>query len=230
MRKTKATIAGEVQLSGIGVHSGQNVLLTLKPSKSGEIVFYLVRHENYELRPDPHQVESMYSSILGKGEKSVRTIEHLMAALFVLGIDSLNVYLDGEEIPICDGSALEFVKAILAGGIEPLNIERKLLKIILPFTVREEDAYISVEPCDDFRLVYTIDYDHPAIRKQSYELRVDEESFVKEIAPARTFGFLKDVEALRERGLALGGSLENALVLDENGLVNGPLRFEDEFV
>jgi len=230
MRKTKATISGEVRLSGIGVHSGQSASLVLKPSASGEIVFYLEHRENTAVRPDPSQVESLYSSILGKGETRIQTIEHLMAVLFVLGVDSVDIVLNGQEIPIFDGSGLPIAEAVMACGINPIPGEKKSMRVVLPFTVRENNALVFVEPCDDFRISYTIDYDHPAVGRQSLEWIVNAESFAREIAPARTFGFLKDVEALRQRGLALGGSLENALVLDENGLMNGPLRFEDEFV
>ena len=230
MRTMKSTIAAEVRLSGIGVHSGQKASLLLKPSASGEIVFYLEHRNNAAVRTDPNQVESLYSSILGKGEERIHTIEHLMAVLFVLGVDSLDIVLNGQEIPIFDGSGLPIAEAVLACGINPLPGEKKSMSVVLPFTVRENNAFVSVEPSDDFRISYTIDYDHPAIGRQSFEWTVNEESFAREIAPARTFGFLKDVDALRQRGLALGGSLENALVLDENGLMNGPLRFEDEFV
>jgi UDP-3-O-[3-hydroxymyristoyl] N-acetylglucosamine deacetylase len=153
-----------------------------------------------------------------------------MATLFALGVDSVNVILNGDEVPVLDGSALPFAEAIQKCGIQPLNSEKRYMRILKSFTVEENDSLVSVEPDDLFRISYTIDYDHPAIGIQSLELTVNKDRFVTEIAPARTFGFLKDVAALREQGLSLGGSLKNALVLDENEVINGPLRYEDEFV
>jgi len=230
MSQTKATIADQVHFSGIGVHSGRKVDLSLKPSFSGRVAFCLEHRGHVIIHPDPHRVEAMYSSILKEGEHKVRTVEHLLATLFALGVDSVDVVLNGDEIPILDGSALPFAEAIQECGIRPLNTEKKSMKILKSFTVQENDISVSAEPDDLFRISYTIDYDHPAIGIQSLELVVNKDSFVTEIAPARTFGFFKDVTVLREKGLSLGGSLENVLVLDENKVINGPLRYEDEFV
>jgi UDP-3-O-[3-hydroxymyristoyl] N-acetylglucosamine deacetylase len=230
MIQTKATIADEVHFSGIGVHSGKKVDLSLKPSSSGRIAFCLEHRDHAVVHPDPQRVEARYSSILAEGENKVHTVEHLMATLFALGVDSVNVVLNGDEVPVLDGSALPFAEAIQKCGIQPLNTEKRYMRILKSFTVEENDSLVSVEPDDLFRISYTIDYDHPAIGIQSLELIVNKDRFVTEIAPARTFGFLKDVAALREQGLSLGGSLKNALVLDENEVINGPLRYEDEFV
>jgi len=230
MQEKKATITDEIHFSGIGVHSGSEVDLSLKPSSSGRISFCLEHRDHMTVHPDPQRVETMYSSILEEGGYKVHTVEHLMATLFALGVDSVDVVLNGDEIPILDGSALPFAEAIQACGIRPLNTEKKSMEILKSFTVQENDISISFEPDDLFRISYTIDYDHPAIGIQSLELVVNKDSFVTEIAPARTFGFFKDVAALWEQGLSLGGSLENALVLDEDKVINGPLRYEDEFV
>jgi len=230
MSPTKATIASEVQFSGIGVHSGRKVDLSLRPSSSGKIVFHLERRDHVAVYPDPRHVDVMYSSILTEGENKIHTVEHLMATLFALGVDSVDVVLNGDEIPILDGSALPFAKAIQECGIRPLTTEKRSMKILKPFTVQENDITVSVEPADVFRIGYTIDYNHPAIGIQSLELVLNKDSFISEIAPARTFGFLKDVAALRKQGLSLGGSLDNALVLDEDKVINGPLRYSDEFV
>lgn len=230
MSPTEVTIAAEMRFSGIGVHSGRKVDLSLKPSNSGKIAFCLEHHGHVTVHPDPHYVDTIYSSILSDGENKVHTVEHLMATLFALGIDSADVVLNGDEVPILDGSALPFAKAIQECGIRPLHTDKKTIKILKPFIVQEKDITVSVEPADVFRIAYTIEYNHPAIGIQSFELVLDKDSFISEIAPARTYGFLKDVDALRKQGLSLGASLDNTLVLDEDTVINGPLRYKDEFV
>ncbi len=226
----KATIKKEISFSGVGVHSGQDVGCLLKPSNSGKILFSVKNGRNFEIGIDPFRVESSFSSILTDGTRKVYTIEHLLSALYVFGIDSIDIELQGSEIPILDGSALPIANALKEAGIQTLPQKKTYLKVTKPFVVREENASISVDPDEKFRISYTIEFDHPAIQKQTFDVVVDEKSYLQEIAPARTFGFLKDVEKLWVRGLALGGSLQNAIVLDEKGVVNGPLRYDDEFV
>lgn len=226
----KGTIKKEVLFSGIGVHSGKQVELWLKPSSSGEIIFRRIDLDNSEFHLDPKKIEAKNCSMLVTKKGRIQTLEHFMAVLFMLGVDSLIIELNGEEIPIVDGSAFPFVEAILKAGIKPLQEKKKSIKILKPFIIQEEDALISVVPDSDFRITYLIEYDHPAIESQELSLSINKENFIKQIAPARTFGFLKDVPALRAQGLALGGSLENAIVLDERSIINGPLRFPDEFV
>jgi UDP-3-O-[3-hydroxymyristoyl] N-acetylglucosamine deacetylase len=230
MMAQKATIKTELSFSGVGVHSGQNVVCLLKPSQSGEILFSGKNEESFEIHIDPYQIESSWSSILTDGQRKIHTIEHLLAALYVFGVDSIDIELEGSEIPILDGSALPIAKALEKCGIQTLSDKKTYLKVNKPFVVSEGDASISVSPDKEFTISYSIEFDHPAIQRQTFDLAVDVESFLLEIAPARTFGFLKDVERLRAQGLALGGSFENAIVLDEKGVVNGPLRFDDEFV
>lgn len=226
----KGTIKKEVLFSGIGVHSGKQVELWLKPSSSGEIIFRRIDLDNSEFHLDPKKIEAKNCSMLVTKKGRIQTLEHFMAVLFMLGVDSLIIELNGEEIPIVDGSAFPFVEAILKAGIKPLQEKKKSIKILKPFIIQEEDALISVVPDSDFRITYLIEYDHPAIESQELSLSINKENFIKQIAPARTFGFLKEVPALRAQGLALGGSLENAIVLDERSIINGPLRFPDEFV
>jgi UDP-3-O-[3-hydroxymyristoyl] N-acetylglucosamine deacetylase len=230
MMAQKATIKKDISFSGVGVHYGQNVVCLLKPSKSGEILFSVKNEENFEIRIDPYQIESSWSTILTDGPRKVHTVEHLLAALYVFGVDSIDIELKGSEIPILDGSALPIAKALEECGIQTLSDKKTYLKVNKPFVVHEEDASISVGPDEEFTISYSIEFDHPAIQKQTFDLAVNAESFLLEIAPARTFGFLKDVERLWAQGLALGGSLENAIVLDEKGVINEPLRFDDEFV
>lgn len=228
--RQKGTIKKEVLFSGIGVHSGKQVELWLKPSSSGEIIFRRIDLDNSEFHLDPKKIEAKNCSMLVEKKGRIQTLEHFMAVLFMLGVDSLIIELNEEEIPIVDGSAFPFVEAILKAGIKPLQEKKKSIKILKPFIIQEEDALISVVPDSDFRITYLIEYDHPAIESQELSLSINKENFIKQIAPARTFGFLKDVPALRAQGLALGGSLENAIVLDEKSIINGPLRFPDEFV
>ena len=226
----KGTIKKEVLFSGIGVHSGKQVELWLKPSSSGEIIFRRIDLDHSEFHLDPKKIEAKNCSMLVAKKGRIQTLEHFMAVLFMLGVDSLIIELNGEEIPIVDGSAFPFVEAILKAGIKPLQEKKKSIKILKPFVIQEEDALISVVPDSDFKITYLIEYDHPAIESQELSLSINKENFIKQIAPARTFGFLKDVPALRAQGLTLGGSLENAIVLDEKNIINGPLRFPDEFV
>ncbi len=161
---------------------------------------------------------------------SVETVEHLLAALTALGIDNVIVELNSPEVPIMDGSAAPFVYLILnEAGVKKLTAPKKYLKVLRPISLSQGDKRIALYPSDHFKVTYSISFDHPLIRHQSRTMKITDETFVEEIAPARTFGFLKEVEMLRQRGLALGGSLDNAVVLGETGALNA-LRFEDEFV
>jgi len=166
---------------------------------------------------------------LVRDRASVETIEHLLAALRGMGIDNLVIELNQAEVPIMDGSAAPWVYLVQDAGIKELNVPRKVIQIQRPIQIQDGDKRIALYPSDRFKISYTISFDHPMLRHQQKTMDVDEQTFIDEIAPARTFGFLKDVEMLRQRGLALGGSLENAIILGETGVLN-QLRFEDEFV
>ena len=167
---------------------------------------------------------------LANGRATVDTVEHLLAALRSLGVDNACVELDHSEVPIMDGSSAPWVYLIQDAGVRELPAARKSIQILRQVQVQQGDKRIAVYPSDRFKVSYTIRFDHPLLRHQQKTLDLDEQTFVDEIAPARTFGFLKEVEMLRQRGLALGGSLENAIVLGETGVLNNALRFEDEFV
>jgi len=161
----------------------------------------------------------------------VETVEHLLSALVSQGIDNAIIELNTPEVPIMDGSAAPFVYLIREeAGVKKLAQPRKYVKITKPLTLTHGDKQIALYPSDDLKVSYTISFDHPLLRHQARTLAITEESFIEEIAPARTFGFLKEVEMLRQKGLALGGSLDNAIVLGETGVLNNTLRFEDEFV
>jgi UDP-3-O-[3-hydroxymyristoyl] N-acetylglucosamine deacetylase len=171
-----------------------------------------------------------YATGLARDTGSVETVEHLLAALSTLGIDNVRIELDYPEVPIMDGSAAPFVYLVHEAGVKRLPAPRRYLKVVRPISLSQGDKHIALYPSDQFKVTYSISFDHPLLRHQSRTIRVSEETFVEEIAPARTFGFLKEIEMLRQRGLALGGSLENAIVLGETGVLNHALRFEDEFV
>ncbi|MGQ9470435.1 MAG: UDP-3-O-acyl-N-acetylglucosamine deacetylase [Candidatus Aminicenantales bacterium] len=226
----KRTLKHQVQFAGRGVHTGKKVVMNLKPSDSGRLIFRRLDLGGAELELDYRAARAESSSVLESGPVAIRTVEHLLAALYVFGIDSLDVEVTAEEIPIGDGSALPFVNLIRQAGIEFLTPEKKILKVIKPLTVEKGEARLSFFPAPDLLLSYSIDYAHPAIGHQVFHGPLRLKNFVDEIAPARTFGFLRDVPVMLERGLARGGTLENAIILNEKGPLNPPLRYADEFV
>jgi UDP-3-O-[3-hydroxymyristoyl] N-acetylglucosamine deacetylase len=226
------TLRRHISCVGIGLHSGNKVNLTLKPAPADfGIRFRRIDLGSLEV---PATVNNLAGIQLATGlahnEVSVETVEHLLAALVSLGVDNVIVELNSPEVPIMDGSAAPFIYLIQEAGIKRLQAPRKYLKIVRPVMLSRGDKRIALYPSEHFKVTYSISYDHPLLRHQSRTLRITEESFIEELAPARTFTFLKDVEMLRQNGLALGGSLENAVVLGETGVLNNALRFEDEFV
>src|SRR5262245_58515615 len=226
------TIRRQISCVGIGLHSGNKVNLTLKPAPAD----FGIRFRRTDL--GSHEVPATVQNLAGiqlatglaNNEVSVETVEHLLAALVSVGIDNLRIELNSPEVPIMDGSAAPFIYLIHEAGVKRLQTPRKYLKIVRPIAISRGDKRIALFPSDHFKVTYSISYDHPLLRHQSRTLRITEESFAEEIAPARTFTFLKDVEMLRQNGLALGGSLDNAIVLGETGVLNNALRYEDEFV
>lgn len=228
--KQMCTVGREVCISGIGIHSGKHVNIRLKPSSLGKIVFRRTDLDNLEIPLDWRKIRARNSSSLISKGCQIQTLEHLLAVLHVFGVDSLVAEIDGDEIPIGDGSASLLARAMHQAGLSSLPGRRKSIKITKPITIRGKNASVSFFPDEEFRITYCIEFDHPAIMRQEKSFLVEKESFIKEIVPARTFGFLKDVVALRQQGLALGGSLKNALILDEKGVINRPLHFPDEFV
>ena len=175
-------------------------------------------------------IQTKNCSMLVTDQGKIHTLEHLLAVLWVYGIDSLTIDLNQEEIPSMDGSALHFARAVQRAGFKELREEKKLQKIKKSLIIQEEEASISVDPDTELRITYQIEYEHPSIKKQELSVVVNPANFEKEIASARTFGFLEDVPALQKQGLALGGSYQNTVVLDKTRVVNGPLRYPDEFV
>jgi len=226
------TLRRQVSCVGIGLHSGNKVNLTLKPAPADSgIRFRRTDIGDYEVPATVHNLAGIQLATgLARDEVSVETVEHLLAALVSVGIDNVAIELNSPEVPIMDGSAAPFVYLIHEAGVKRLQKPRRYLKIIRPIAISRGDKRIALYPSDHFKVTYSISYDHPLLRHQSRTVRITEDSFVEEVAPARTFTFLKDVEMLRQNGLALGGSLENAIVLGETGVLNNALRFEDEFV
>src|SRR3982750_4046022 len=227
------TLRRPVSCSGIGLHSGNKVTLSLKPAPAD----FGIRFQRADLGglEVPATVTHLGGIQLATGltreAVSVETVEHLLAALTALGIDNVIVELNSPEVPIMDGSAAPFVYLILnEAGVKKLTARKKYLKVLRPISLSQGDKPIALYPSDHFKVTYSISFDHPLIRHQSRTMKITDETFVEEIAPARTFGFLKEVEMLRQKGLALGGSLDNAIVLGETGVLNNALRFEVGFV
>jgi UDP-3-O-[3-hydroxymyristoyl] N-acetylglucosamine deacetylase len=230
------TIKQIVKTVGIGVHSGRKVDLTLRPAAPDTgIVFSRVD------LPTPVDIpasamsigDTRLASVLQKDGARVSTIEHLMSACAGLGVDNLYVDVTAEEIPIMDGSAASFVFLIQSAGIEEQNAPKKFVKVTKPVEIRDGDKFARLDPYFGFKLKFTIDFRHPAVDKTGQSLVVDfaNTSYVREIARARTFGFAHEVEMMRELGLARGGSMDNAIVLDEYRILNNDgLRYDDEFV
>lgn len=218
--------------TGIGLHSGSKVTLALKPAPANSGVRF--RRTDLGGLEIPATVDNLagkqYATGLCCDQASVETVEHLLAALASLGVDNVIVELNHPEVPIMDGSAAPFVYLINEAGVRTLPVARRYMKILRPVTLSRGDKRIALYPSDHFKLTYSISFDHPLLRHQARTLRVTEETFTEDIAPARTFGFLKEVEMMRQHGLALGGSLDNAVVLGETGVLNPHLRFDDEFV
>lgn len=230
------TIKSLVKTVGIGLHSGRKVTLSLRPAPADAgIVFTRVD------LPEPVEIpvaasaigDTRLASVLQKNGARVSTVEHLMSACAGLGIDNLYVDVDAEEIPIMDGSAASFVFLLQSAGIEEQSAAKRFIRVKKAVEVREGDKLARLEPFFGFKLAFTIDFRHPAVDKtgQTFSIDFADTSYVREIAHARTFGFAHEVEALREMGLARGGSLDNAIVLDEHRMLNNEeLRYGDEFV
>ena len=227
----RRTLRREVGCTGIGLHSGKPVRLVLRPAPAEHGVRFLRTDVGVEI---PASLECLgsqdYATTLSRDGVSVGTVEHLLSALVGLGVDDVLVEVDGPEIPVLDGSAAPFVMLLHEAGLRPLAVARRYLKVLKPIEVVRGSKLVRLCPAERFEVSYTIAFDHHLLRHQALTVRVSPRSYSDAIAPARTFGFLRDVETMRRSGLALGGSLENAVVIGETGVLNNKLRFEDEFV
>ncbi|NMG45927.1 UDP-3-O-acyl-N-acetylglucosamine deacetylase [Aromatoleum toluvorans] len=230
------TLKSLIKATGVGLHGGRKVQLVLRPAAPDTgIVFHRVDLDPpIDFPADPYSVcdTRMCSGLEREGAK-VGTVEHLMSALAGLGIDNLHIDVDAPEIPILDGSAGPFVFLLQSAGIEEQKAAKRFLRVKKVVEYREDDKWVRLEPYDGFRLDFSIVFNHPAIDKTSTQVSIDfaEHSYVRDVARARTFGFMQDVEFMRANGLALGGSLDNAIVMDEYRVLNAEgLRYVDEFV
>ncbi|MBK9495402.1 MAG: UDP-3-O-(3-hydroxymyristoyl) N-acetylglucosamine deacetylase [Alphaproteobacteria bacterium ADurb.BinA280] len=230
------TLRNAIRATGVGIHSGRKVYMTMRPAavNTGIVFRRIDLAEPVEVKAEAHRVgETTMNTALCNGDVKVSTVEHLLSALAGLGIDNCYIDLSAPEVPIMDGSAGPFVFLIQSAGIEEQNAAKRFIRIKKTVTVKDGDKWARFEPYDGFKVGFSIEFKHPAFSKSTSSAEIDfsSTSFVKEISRARTFGFMKDIEALRERNLVLGGSMDNAIVLDDYRVLNEDgLRYEDEFV
>jgi len=226
------TVARDIQFSGIGLHKGEMSNIILKPMPEGTGIIFQQKNIKIELSPE-NVVDTRMATTIGNKDIQIYTIEHLMSAVWSLGISNLLIEIDAVEPPILDGSSIEFLNTIIKIGIIEQKRERKIISIEKEVEVRDGERFVSISPNRDkrFNISSKIDFKHKAIGVQEFSLDVDLDSYRKEIAPARTFGFLSEFEKLKSNGLALGASYDNVIVLGDDNILNREgLRFENEFV
>ena len=230
------TIQRSVQTSGVGLHNGEKVTMTLKPAEVDQgIVFRRVdQNKINEVKVSPDAVkDTKMCSAIGQDTSRVATVEHLMSALSATGIDNIIIELNGSEVPIMDGSSIPFIYLLQTARIKEQDAAKKFVLIKDVIEVKDKDKWARFEPYDGFKVDFTIDFPHPVFDASTNKVALDfyDESYITEISRARTFGFMQEVEYLRSHGLARGGSLDNAIVLDEYKIINTDgLRYNDEFV
>lgn len=230
------TLSNVIRATGVGLHTGEKVFLTLKPAPVDTgIVFYRVDLDvPVEIKATPESVtETVMSTTIESDGVKISTVEHLMSAFAGMGVDNAYVELSTHEVPIMDGSAAPFVFLLQSAGIAEQNKAKKFIRIKKPLEVRDGDKWVRFEPFDGFKVTFTIDFDHPIFKNSVQNATVDfsTTSFIKEVSRARTFGFMDDLEALRKAGLARGGTIDNAIVMDSFNILNDDgLRYKDEFV
>ena len=229
----QTTIGQSFKASGFGLHSNSPVSVEVRPAPA--YTGYVFRRSDlnyFEIPAAPQYVTHVsYATTLMKSGVMIATVEHLLSALLGCGVDNAIIEIDSLEVSILDGSSKQWVELIERAGIVELGAPRAYLRVLKRVEAREKDRAISIEPAVEFRITCEIDFDHPLIGLQRCELSFDAGNYASEIAPARTFGFVEELKLLRQNGLARGGSLENAIALTRDGIVNAePLRFEDEFV
>jgi UDP-3-O-[3-hydroxymyristoyl] N-acetylglucosamine deacetylase len=229
---SEQTIAAPVECQGFGLHSGAPVQLRILPAGAGSgIVFRRTDLDNFEVEAVSRNVARVsYATSLMKKGVLISTTEHLLSAFIGTGIDNAIVELDNLELPILDGSASPFVSLIRQAGIRKQRRPRTYLRICRELELREGDKFIAVYPASVYSVSYAINFPHPLIGRETFSVDLENQSYLSEIAPARTFGFLHEADAMRQQGLIRGASAENAIVLTRDGLMNPPLRFPDEFV
>src|SRR5512139_2973558 len=230
--RSQRTIKNEVSFEGIGLHTGRHAKVTLRPAARDTGITFIRSDKNTVIKAHVGAViDTAFATTIGHDGVKIRTVEHIMAALAGLGIDNIFVDVEGPEIPILDGSSTELISIILKAGIAKQGKKRPYIRIKRPVVFDDGNSKVAALPYEGRRFTYSIFFNHYGFGEQRLSIEINEETFAREIAPARTFGFLKDIEYLRTNGLAKGGSLENAIILGENGVLNSSgLRFKDEFV
>ncbi|AFT66412.1 MULTISPECIES: UDP-3-O-acyl-N-acetylglucosamine deacetylase [Cycloclasticus] len=230
------TLKNVIRATGVGLHSGEKVYLTLRPAGvNAGIVFRRIDFDEAVVIPAKAENvgDTQLSTTLIQGDVRVSTVEHLLSAIAGLGIDNIYIDLSAAEVPIMDGSAGPFVFLLQSAGIEEQNAAKRYIRIKKEVRVEDGDKWASFVPFEGFKVGFSIEFDHPVFKSRTQKAIIDfsSTSFVKEISRARTFGFMKDIEMLRQRNLALGGSMDNAIVVDDFRVLNEDgLRYEDEFV
>lgn len=229
----QTTVGKSFSVKGIGLHSASPVNVTVKPAPP--YTSYLFRRtdlNDFEIPAAPQYVSHVsYATTLMKSGVMISTVEHLLSALYGCGVDNVFIDVDSLEVPILDGSSQQWVEFIRQSGIVELPAQRPYLRVLKRISVSEKNRTMSIEPADEFRITCEIDFNHPMIGVQQYEASFQVADYSREIAPARTFGFVEEIEMLKQNGLARGGSLDNAIALTREGFLNSePLRFQDEFV
>ncbi|PAF51589.1 UDP-3-O-acyl-N-acetylglucosamine deacetylase [Helicobacter sp. 13S00477-4] len=226
------TIRKKVELIGIGLHKGVPVKMVLEPLEANNGIVFYRSDEGVSIPMKPENiVNTTMATVLGKEGVQISTIEHLLSAVNAYGIDNLKISVDNEEIPIMDGSSIAYCMLLDEAGIVELDAPKKVLQIKKPIEVRDGDKFVRVEPSNQMVFDFAIDFKHQAIKEQKYKFVFNQQSYKEEIARARTFGFLHEVNYLRSKGLAKGGNLSNCIVLDESGILNKEgLRYKEEFV
>lgn len=230
--RLQRTIREEIQIEGIGLHTGSYSKVCIKPAPRDTGIIFIRTDKNVAIKANVNSVsDTAFATTLGYNGAKVRTVEHMLAALSGLGIDNAVIEVQGKEMPILDGSSLEISDMIIKSGIAKQSKKRPYIKITSPITLSDGNAEIAVVPYNGRRITYRIHFNHHLLDEQAMSIELTEENFIMEIAPARTFGFLKDVEYLKANGFARGGSFENAIILGDHGVLNSTgLRFKDEFV
>ncbi|MBT8125665.1 MAG: UDP-3-O-acyl-N-acetylglucosamine deacetylase [Gammaproteobacteria bacterium] len=230
------TLKNVIRATGVGLHTGKKVYLTLRPApvETGVVFRRIDLDPPVEIKASPENVgDTSLSTTLVSDEVRISTVEHLLSAIAGLGIDNAFVDVSAPEVPIMDGSAGPFVFLVQSAGIIEQNAPKKFIRIIKALEIKEDDKWARFDPFDGFKVGFTIDFDHPVFKAapQKAELDFSTTSFVKEVSRSRTFGFMRDFETLRSKNLALGGSLDNSIAVDDHRILNEDgLRYEDEFV
>ncbi|MDQ6979224.1 MAG: UDP-3-O-acyl-N-acetylglucosamine deacetylase [Mariprofundaceae bacterium] len=226
------TLDHSIKCSGIGLHSGKKIQLFLHPAAANEGITFVRSDVGVTIPANAkHVCDTRLCTTLGKDGITVSTVEHLLSALAGLGIDNARIEVDGPEVPVMDGSAAPFVFLIQCAGIRELNCAKKILRVLKRVEIVDGDKRCALYPSAGFKISYLLDYNHPLLKERRVSIDFSRQAYTREISRARTFGFLHEIEQLQKAGLALGGSLENAIVLDKYRVINeGGLRYEDECV